>query len=168
MRILIINPGSTSTKIAVYDHERLMFRENINHSSEELSKFNSIVSQFEMRKEAIISMLEKNNSNINSFTSSSLTLKPGDVWIYNGTSGLSNLSITVNTDSNPNPLLGHYKIIVKTGSSTSSTFLTANYTIMLPPSCSQKLDANSIYEIDLELVRVAGEYKLLTVISKFV
>ena len=109
-----------------------------------------------------------NNSNINSFTSSSLTLKPGDAWIYNGTSGLSNLSITVNTDSNPNPLLGHYKIIVKTGSSTSSTFLTANYTIMLPPSCSQKLDANSIYEIDLELVKVAGAYKLLTVISKFV
>lgn len=109
-----------------------------------------------------------NNSNINSFTSSSLTLKAGDVWIYNGTSGLSNLSITVNTESNPNMLLGHYKIIVKTGSSTSSAFLTANYQIMLPPSCSQKLDANSIYEIDLELVKVAGAYKLLTVISKFV
>lgn len=67
-KILAINPGSTSTKIAVYDDERLMFSENINHSSEELSKFNSIVSQFEMRKEAIISMLEKNNFDINSLS----------------------------------------------------------------------------------------------------
>lgn len=88
------------------------------------------------------------------------------MYIYNGTSGLSNLSITANPSSNLS--LSHYKIILKTGSSTSSTFLTANYTIMLPPSCSNKLDANSIYEIDLELVSVGGSYKLLTVISKFV
>ena len=110
-----------------------------------------------------------NNSNINNFTSNSLTLTPGSVYIYNGTSGLNNLSITANPIYNGNTLLlTHYKIIVKTGSLTASTFLTANLQIMLPSSCSQKLDANSIYEIDLELVRVAGEYKLLTVISKFV
>lgn len=112
-----------------------------------------------------------NNSNISSFTANSLTLKPGDVCIYNGTSGLNNLSITIFPSSSPdsslNSSLAHYKIILKTGSSTASTFLTANYQIMLPPSCSQKLDANSIYEIDLELVYVAGSYKLLTVISKF-
>lgn len=106
-----------------------------------------------------------NNSNINSFTASALILVPGDVWIYNGTSGLSNLSITI---SNPSQLLlSHYKIILKTGSSTATTFLTANHSIILPPNCSNKLDANSIYEIDLELVYVAGSYKLLTVISKF-
>lgn len=109
-----------------------------------------------------------NNSNINNFTSNSLALTPGSVYIYNGTAGLNNLSITANPIYNGNTLsLTHYKIIVKTGSSTASTFLTANLQIMLPPACSQKLDANSIYEIDLELVRVAGEYKLLTVISKF-
>ena len=109
-----------------------------------------------------------NNSKISNFTTSSLTLNPGDVYIYSGTSGLSSLSITANPTSSPTTGLAHYKIVLKTGSSPASTFLTANYTIMLPPSCSNKLDANSIYEIDLELVNVAGSYKLLTVISKFV
>lgn len=108
-----------------------------------------------------------NNSNVSSFTANSLAMSAGDVRIYNGTSGLNNLSITVNPASNPSSSLSHYKIVVKTGSSPASTFLTANYTIMLPPACSNKLDANSIYEIDLELVYVAGSYKLLTVISKF-
>lgn len=107
-----------------------------------------------------------NNSDVYSFTTNSLIMSAGDVCIYNGTSGLSNLSITINPSSNVS--LSHYKIVLKTGSSPASTFLTANYTIMLPPSCSNKLDANSIYEIDLELVNVAGSYKLLTVISKFV
>lgn len=106
-----------------------------------------------------------NNSNINSFTESTLTLTPGNVYLYNGTSGLSSLSITIN---NPGSLLlSHYKIILKTATSTATTFLTANYSIILPPNCLNKLDADSIYEIDLELVRVAGEYKLMTVISKF-
>ncbi|MGL4797642.1 MAG: butyrate kinase [Paraclostridium sp.] len=63
-KILAINPGSTSTKIAVYDDENLMFSETINHSAEELSKFSNIVSQFGMRKEAIVKLLEKNNFDI--------------------------------------------------------------------------------------------------------
>lgn len=105
-----------------------------------------------------------NNANIKEFSGASLTITPGDVCIYNGTSGLNNLTITIN---NSNLLLSHYKIIVKTGTNTSSPFLSTNYTIMLPPSCSNKLDANSIYEIDLELVKVAGSYNLLGVISKF-
>lgn len=63
-KILAINPGSTSTKIAVYDEESLMFSETINHSADELSKFSNIVSQFGMRKEAIVKLLEKNNFDI--------------------------------------------------------------------------------------------------------
>jgi hypothetical protein len=105
-----------------------------------------------------------NNANIKEFSGTSLTITPGDVYIYNGNSGLSNLTITINNSS---LLLSHYKIIVKTGASTANEFLSTNYSIMLPPSCSNKLDANSIYEIDLELVKVAGSYNLLGVISKF-
>ena len=39
MKILVINPGSTSTKIAVYENETPLFISNIKHSVEELSAF---------------------------------------------------------------------------------------------------------------------------------
>lgn len=58
-RLLIINPGSTSTKIAVYDDETLVFVESIAHSSEEISKYDNIVDQYEFRKDIILSTLEK-------------------------------------------------------------------------------------------------------------
>ena len=38
MRILVINPGSTSTKVAVYDNEKQLWSENVYHSVEELSR----------------------------------------------------------------------------------------------------------------------------------
>jgi butyrate kinase len=57
MRILIINPGSTSTKIAVYEDEREVFSENITHSAEELARFARIVDQKSFRKDIILSVL---------------------------------------------------------------------------------------------------------------
>jgi|GEM_PF-6011965 butyrate kinase len=54
MRLLIINPGSTSTKIAVYDDEREVFSENIAHSTEEVGRFNRIVDQKSFRKDIIL------------------------------------------------------------------------------------------------------------------
>lgn len=59
MKILAINPGSTSTKIALYEDKDLLFKESLEHSNEELAKYPSIASQYEMRKDAIISVLEK-------------------------------------------------------------------------------------------------------------
>lgn len=56
-RILAINPGSTSTKIALYDDETLVFKENIIHSPEMLAQFRSISDQYEMRRDAVIKML---------------------------------------------------------------------------------------------------------------
>jgi len=58
-RLLIINPGSTSTKIAVYDDETLVFVESIAHSSEEIAKYDNIADQYEFRKELILATLEK-------------------------------------------------------------------------------------------------------------
>jgi len=52
-KILAINPGSTSTKIAVYIDEQELFSETINHSDEELAKCVSLREQFEMRKNLI-------------------------------------------------------------------------------------------------------------------
>ncbi|MEG2494115.1 MAG: butyrate kinase [Mucinivorans sp.] len=51
--ILAINPGSTSTKIAVFDGENLVFESNIHHSNQDLSLFDCIVDQFDFRKQAI-------------------------------------------------------------------------------------------------------------------
>ena len=38
-KVLVINPGSTSTKVAVFDGEDLKWTESINHSAEELKKY---------------------------------------------------------------------------------------------------------------------------------
>lgn len=56
--ILAINPGSTSTKIAVYEGEKLIFESNIHHSTEELQNFERIVDQFDFRKNSIVKEVE--------------------------------------------------------------------------------------------------------------
>ncbi|MBN2857856.1 MAG: butyrate kinase [Candidatus Delongbacteria bacterium] len=57
-RILAINPGSTSTKIAVYDGEKLEFLKNIKHSVEELAPFTKIIDQYDFRKQVILKELK--------------------------------------------------------------------------------------------------------------
>jgi len=59
MRILVINPGSTSTKIAVFDDRKEVFSETIRHSTEELSSFKSVLEQRFFRKEKIFLLLKK-------------------------------------------------------------------------------------------------------------
>lgn len=57
-KILAINPGSTSTKIAVYKNNKSVFLKNIKHSSEDLKGFSKIADQFEFRKEIILNELK--------------------------------------------------------------------------------------------------------------
>ncbi len=61
MQILVINPGSTSTKIAVYEDEKAVMLRNIKHPVEELAKFKQITDQFEFRKELVLRELEQMN-----------------------------------------------------------------------------------------------------------
>lgn len=56
--ILVINPGSTSTKIALYNREICISEENLSHSTEEIKKYNSIYEQENMRTEVIVEWLE--------------------------------------------------------------------------------------------------------------
>ncbi len=56
-RILAINPGSTSTKIAVYEGESPLFITNIKHVTEELSAFSDMAEQYHFRKEIILAEL---------------------------------------------------------------------------------------------------------------
>jgi len=66
MRQLIINPGSTSTKIAVFEDEKSVFETTLRHSNEELAKFERVADQFEFRKKLIIDALKENNIALNS------------------------------------------------------------------------------------------------------
>lgn len=59
MKILVINPGSTSTKLAVYEDSIQVWRESIYHSAEELAPFHHINEQYEYRKKHVYTALEK-------------------------------------------------------------------------------------------------------------
>ncbi|NPV83828.1 MAG: butyrate kinase [Candidatus Aminicenantes bacterium] len=58
-RILVINPGSTSTKIAVFDDEKEILKVNLSHPLEEIQKYPKIIDQFEFRKEVILKELAR-------------------------------------------------------------------------------------------------------------
>ena len=58
-QILTINPGSTSTKIAVFANEREVFSKTLRHSAQELSVFPTVASQFQFRKKMILSTLQQ-------------------------------------------------------------------------------------------------------------
>ena len=58
-KILTINPGSTSTKIAVFDNEELVFEKTLRHSSEEIGQYEKIADQFEFRKTVIKEALKE-------------------------------------------------------------------------------------------------------------
>ena len=60
-RVLVINPGSTSTKIAVYEDETPLLVRNIRHTVEELSAFPQVIDQFEFRKSLVLRELEAND-----------------------------------------------------------------------------------------------------------
>ena len=56
-RILVINTGSTSTKIAVYDSGEMMFEKNLTHSAEEIAQYESVMDQTPMRRDTITDFL---------------------------------------------------------------------------------------------------------------
>ncbi len=58
IRILAINPGSTSTKIAVYNNTKSAFLKNIKHSAQDLKNFKHITDQYEFRKKFILDELK--------------------------------------------------------------------------------------------------------------
>ena len=66
IRILAINPGSTSTKIAVYEGENPVFLKNIKHSKEKLDTFNKISDQFQFRKQLVINQLKEADIDLDS------------------------------------------------------------------------------------------------------
>ena len=67
-KILIMNPGSTSTKIAVYNDETPVFVESIAHSTEELAQFDEITDQYEYRKNLIEKCVKEHGEKLEELT----------------------------------------------------------------------------------------------------
>jgi len=61
MKIFAINPGSTSTKIALFDRQQTVFSKNVAHDAADLSRFDSISAQLPYRLEMIQQLLEKDS-----------------------------------------------------------------------------------------------------------
>jgi butyrate kinase len=66
-RLLIINPGSTSTKVAVFHDTEEQYTRTINHSSEELKKYDTIIDQLPLRMKEIRRFLKEKGVELKSF-----------------------------------------------------------------------------------------------------
>ena len=67
VKSLIINPGSTSTKIGVFEDETLIFDETLRHSTEEIAQYETIVAQKDFRKNIILTFLNEKGVDIKEF-----------------------------------------------------------------------------------------------------
>jgi butyrate kinase len=65
--ILVINPGSTSTKVAVFRGKENVLQKNLDHSIEDLDKFEEITDQYEYRKNIILEWLKKEKFELKQF-----------------------------------------------------------------------------------------------------
>ena len=66
-RILAINPGSTSTKIAIYSEQELEYKKSIKHNTETITSYNTIYDQLEFRLQAVLDTLDGASIDINTF-----------------------------------------------------------------------------------------------------
>jgi butyrate kinase len=76
--ILVINPGSTSTKIAIFDGHKPVFQRNIIHSAEDLAPYAHIADQYSFRKNVILDVINKD----------SVDVHPDDIQIVVGRGGV--------------------------------------------------------------------------------
>jgi butyrate kinase len=62
-KLLVINPGSTSTKVSYFEDEKEIYTEKLEHSIDELKKFQKIFDQYEFRKKAVLKFLQSHSIN---------------------------------------------------------------------------------------------------------
>lgn len=65
-KLLILNPGSTSTKVAIFEDEKEIFCKTIRHDPQELIEYKNVFSQYLFRKKTILKMLEEENIDLSS------------------------------------------------------------------------------------------------------
>jgi len=84
-RILVLNLGSTSTKIGVYEDGQTIFKESVKHSTDEIKKFADVWDQYDYRKNIILEVLKEKNIELTSLcaiTSRGGNTKPIPGGIY--------------------------------------------------------------------------------------
>ena len=57
-KILTINPGSTSTKVAVFENDKELFSTTLRHSSEEIGRYKTILDQLDFRRDVILDAIK--------------------------------------------------------------------------------------------------------------
>jgi butyrate kinase len=67
MRILVINPGSTSTKISIFEGEKEIFSKKIDHPLEEIAAFKNISDQLNLRERVVLKTLEESGYRVDDF-----------------------------------------------------------------------------------------------------
>jgi butyrate kinase len=91
-KILTINPGSTSTKIGLFENQNPVFLETIKHAFEDVIKYKNPIDQFEFRRNLILNVLDKRGVDLNTLdcvVGRGGLLKP----IEGGTYGINNRMI---------------------------------------------------------------------------
>lgn len=93
MKLLTINPGSTSTKIGVFEDISLIFDKTLRHNVDQLAEFPNIIDQYEFRKNVIIEFLKEKCQdiyNIDAFVGRGGLLKPIQGGVYRVTEKMVN------------------------------------------------------------------------------
>ncbi|MBN2299992.1 MAG: butyrate kinase [Acholeplasmataceae bacterium] len=84
-KILAINPGSTSTKLAIYENEKQIFEVSVRHDVKEIARFEHIIDQYDFRMESILSALKDSKielSSLNAVVGRGGMLKPIEGGTY--------------------------------------------------------------------------------------
>ena len=67
MKVLVINPGATCTKIAVFDEDKQVFKKGIDHSAQELDQFDRVIDQADYRQKAILDAVAESGYQLSDF-----------------------------------------------------------------------------------------------------
>lgn len=67
MKVLVINPGATSTKVAVFEEERELLKKSIVHTAQELEGFDRVIDQAEFRQRAVLEAVAEGGFRLEDF-----------------------------------------------------------------------------------------------------
>ncbi len=67
-RVLVINPGSTSTKVAAYDDETPLFVHTLQHPADQIARYAHVADQYEFRRDAVVGLLDEQRIALDSLT----------------------------------------------------------------------------------------------------